>query len=144
VLNPTPEPIDGIVLDQTARHKVMPYSRAAAFNHGGIVDAVELLTVPPVYLVDLVVRPNATTGVVKVQAVVRNTTSRPVAGTVTWSTAPAAGGPTLRVAQHVHAFPPGTTTAGGELQIDNPHLWDLSEPYLYRVTGRVQVDQSAV
>ncbi|MHB8974772.1 MAG: glycoside hydrolase family 2 protein [Pirellulaceae bacterium] len=148
VLNPTHEPIDGIVLNQTARRcKVIPYSAGAGFNHGGIVDSVELLTVPAVYLEDLVVRPSVVqastrTGLLEVQAVVRNTTSRPVAGTVSWSAAPAASGSTLRRAQQVLTFPPGTTAVDGKLQIDNPHLWDLNDPYLYRVTGRVQVDQS--
>ena len=145
VLNPTHEPIDGIVLNQTARRcKVIPYSAGAAYNHGGIVDSVELLLVPPVYLEDLSVRPDATSGVVKARAVVHNTTSQAVVGTVSWSAAPAAGGPTLCTTRQAHTFPPGVTSVDGELQIDNPRPWDLSDPYLYRVTVRVQADQSGM
>ena len=145
VLNPTHEPIDGIVLNQTARRcKVIPYSAGAAYNHGGIVDSVELLLVPPVYLEDLSVRPDATSGVVKARAVVHNTTSQAVVGTASWSAAPAAGGPTLCTTRQAHTFPPGVTSVDGELQIDNPRPWDLSDPYLYRVTVRVQADQSGM
>ncbi|MHB8860828.1 MAG: glycoside hydrolase family 2 protein [Pirellulaceae bacterium] len=143
VLNPTHTPIDGIVLDQTARRcKVIPYNAGAAFNHGGIVDSVELVMVPPLYLEDLVVRPDAKAGAIKIEAVVRNTNARAVAGTVTWNAAPAAGGPTLGTTRQAHTFAPGASTLEGELAIDSPHLWDLGDPYLYRVTGRVQEDQS--
>ena len=49
VLNPTHEPIDGVVLNQTPhRNKVIPYHAGASYNHGGIVDSVELLIVPHV------------------------------------------------------------------------------------------------
>jgi len=34
---------------------------------------------------------------------------------------------------------PGDTRIKAELQIDDPHLWDLNDPYSYRVTARVHV-----
>jgi beta-galactosidase/beta-glucuronidase len=47
VLNPTNEPIDGIVLNQTPKQaRVIPYYAGAAYNHGGITGSVELLAVP--------------------------------------------------------------------------------------------------
>ena len=73
VLNPTHEPIDGIVLNQTARRcKVIPYSAGAAFNHGGIVDSVELLVVPAVYVEDRASDLIPKTGVMQSQVVVHN------------------------------------------------------------------------
>ena len=54
VLNPTNSPIDGIVLGETPhRNKVMPYSAGGSYNQGGIVDSVELLVVPALYVTDL-------------------------------------------------------------------------------------------
>jgi beta-galactosidase/beta-glucuronidase len=59
VLNPTHEPIDGVVLNQTPhRNKVIPYHAGASYNHGGIVDSVELLVVPAVRIDDLFARPD--------------------------------------------------------------------------------------
>ena len=44
---PRNSPIDGIVLGETPhRNKVIPYSAGSSYNHGGIVDSVELLVVP--------------------------------------------------------------------------------------------------
>ena len=63
VLNPTNEPIDGIVLNETPhRNKVMPYRAGASYNHGGIVDSVELLVVPAVRIDDLFARPDRRRG----------------------------------------------------------------------------------
>ncbi|MBM3888432.1 MAG: glycoside hydrolase family 2, partial [Verrucomicrobia bacterium] len=63
VLNPTNEPIDGIVLGETPhRNKVIPYRAGASYNHGGIVDSVEFLVVPVVRVEDLFARPDTATG----------------------------------------------------------------------------------
>src|SRR5450759_320682 len=35
---------------------------------------------------------------------------------------------------------PGDTTVELALQVDQPHLWDLNDPYLYRVTLRSQAE----
>ena len=59
VLNPTHEPIDGIVLNETPhRNKALPYRSGSAWNQGGIWDSVELLIVPQVRVEDLFVRPD--------------------------------------------------------------------------------------
>ena len=44
VLNPTHQPIDGIVLNETPhRNKALPYGSGSAWNQGGIWDSVEVL-----------------------------------------------------------------------------------------------------
>ena len=51
----------------------------------------------------------------------------------------------LAVSSHRHdTFPPGHYGRRGQLQLDNPQLWDLADPYLYRVTARVETDQADV
>ena len=93
VLNPTNEPIDGIVLSQTAhRCKVIPYRAGAGYNHGGIVDSVELLLVPQVRVEGLFVQPDPNTGKIRVQANVRNAEKDRLEGYLQFSVAPAASG----------------------------------------------------
>ena len=73
VLNPTHQPIDGIVLNQTAhRNKVLSYGPGNSFDTGGIEDSVELLTVPIARVEDLFVRPDWKTGEIRVKLNVRN------------------------------------------------------------------------
>ena len=73
VLNPTHEPIDGIVLSETPhRNKALPYSSGSAWDQGGIWDSVELLIVPSVRVEDLFVRPDWKTGQIRVQLNLRN------------------------------------------------------------------------
>ena len=51
VLNPTNEPINGIILAQTPhRNKTVPYQTGYDLNFGGILRSVELITVPDPYL----------------------------------------------------------------------------------------------
>jgi len=145
VLNPTHEPIDGIVLNETPKRcKVIPYSAGAAFNHGGITDSVELLIVPPLYVEDLVVRPDTKTGMIRAQVTVRNATSQPIAGRLSLAAAPAASGETQAATDQVETFAPGTTVMDDELLVDSAMLWHLSNPYLYRVTARVKAEEGAV
>ncbi|NQT14588.1 MAG: glycoside hydrolase family 2, partial [Planctomycetes bacterium] len=143
VLNPTNEPIDGIVLNQTAhRCKVIPYRAGAAFNHGGIVDSVELLTVPAVRVEDLFVRPDVHSGVIRVRVNVRNASEESEDGRLELSVAPAASGKTLDLVRLEREFAAGDTRIEAELRVDNPRLWDLDDPFLYRVTARVEGAQS--
>lgn len=68
VLNPTHEPIDGIVLVETPhRNKALPYGAGSAWDQGGIVDSVELLLTPAVRIDDLFARADALTGLVPLQ-----------------------------------------------------------------------------
>ncbi|MBI3920007.1 MAG: glycoside hydrolase family 2 [Armatimonadetes bacterium] len=137
VLNPTHEPIDGLVLNQTPhRAKVIPYSAGASYNHGGIVDSVELIITPSVRIEDLYVWPDPKTGVVHIQATVHNALDKPVTGHLQFAVSPAVSGETLDAACLDRRLPPGDTLVEASLRINNPRLWQLNDPYLYRVTAR--------
>jgi hypothetical protein len=143
VLNPTNEPIDGIVLAETPhRNKVIPYWAGASYDHGGIVDSVELLATPPVRIEDLFVRPEAHTGVIRIQANVRNAAPKPARANLEFTAAPAASGETLAAARFKRELPPGDTLIEAQLRVPKPHLWNLNDPYLYRVTARVSRERS--
>ncbi len=48
VLNPTNEPIDGVVLAETPhRNKAVPHYVGGSYNRGGITESVELVLAPP-------------------------------------------------------------------------------------------------
>ncbi|MFZ2657334.1 MAG: sugar-binding domain-containing protein [Victivallales bacterium] len=139
VLNPTHERIDGIVLDETPhRCKYMPYAAGGTYNHGGIVDSVELLSVPSVHIEDLFCRPAPSTGLIRIQATVRNTAKSPTLGHFVFTVAPASGGRVLHEARIERELPAGETLIEATLQVEFPHLWDLNDPYLYSVTASVQ------
>ncbi len=144
VLNPTHERIDGIVLDETPhRCKVMPYRAGAAYNHGGITGSVNLAVVPAVRIQDVFVRADAQTGVVRVQARVRNASQEAVRGRMTIGIAPGTVGDTLKSDVVEQNFPPGDTLVESRLMIDGPEIWDLNTPYLYRADVSVAVGDSS-
>lgn len=141
VLNPTHESIDGIVLNETPhRNKVIPYRAGASYNHGGIVDSVELAVVPAVYVEDLFVRPEVKTGRIRAEARVRNAAERETSVRLEFTAAPSASGETLDAAIVDRSVPPGDSLVAVDLHVDNPRRWDLNEPNLYRVTVRVCED----
>ena len=143
VLNPTTQPIDGIVLQQTPhRNKEIPYRAGASYNHGGIVDSVELWTVPALRVDNLFVQADPKTGKLHVQSTVHNAASLPARGSLELAAAAAPTGPTLCADRRQREFPPGDTRVDMDLSIQGPRLWDLNEPNLYRVTARVAADRS--
>lgn len=145
VLNPTHERMDGIVLNETPKQaRVIPYSAGAAYNHGGMTGSVELLAVPAVRVEDLFARADPKTGTIKIRVNVRNAAKTAASGRLEFTVAPAASGETLRVAAVERELPPGDTRVEAELKLDQPRLWELNDPFLYRVTARVGDDECSV
>ncbi|MBN2022068.1 MAG: hypothetical protein JW809_04680 [Pirellulales bacterium] len=142
VLNPTHEPIDGIVLGETAhRNKALPYGPGSAWNQGGIMDDVELLIAGPVRVADVFVRPDWKTGRVRVQTTIHNA-GPATAGRVDFAIAPATSGETIVAGRSARELPSGDTVIETELAVENHRLWDLKEPNLYRLSARVQTEGS--
>ena len=142
VVNPTHQPIDGLVLNETPhRNKALPYTSGSAWDQGGIWDSVELLLVPAVWVEDLFVRPDWKTGQVRVQVNLRNAGPEPVKGQVQFTVAPAATGETLVVGELSPELKVGDTLLETTLKVEGPRLWDLEAPFLYRVTARVFTGQ---
>jgi hypothetical protein len=135
VLNPAKEPIDGIKLEETAhRHKAVPFTPGRCYNTGGITEPVELVMAPSVRPDDLFVRADPKTGVVRVRAELRNDTGKTAATRWKFRIAPAAGGATLASFELARKLPYGATTVDAETTLAHSHLWDLDDPYLYRLS----------
>jgi hypothetical protein len=138
VLNPKYEPIDGFTLPVVPhRHKGIPYGSGAAANHGGITDSVELLLAPAVRLADLYARPDWKTGIIHVEATVRNASQKPARGHLTFTISPAASGETLNTHAVDRDLPAGDTLVAADIKLAPWRLWELGDPYLYRVTARL-------
>src|SRR5208283_5317094 len=90
----------------------------------------------------LLVRPNPRTGRIRVQANLRNAGKQAVAGRIVWCVSPATSGETLDAAALDRELPPGDTLVEGQLKVADPRLWELNDPYLYRVTVRVSADST--
>ena len=138
VLNPTNDPIDGYLLKQTPhRNKTMPAACGSAFNSGGIMYPVELCSVPPVYITGLFVRPEVTTGQLAVTVTVRNSLEAAFGGQIGISVAPSQGGEDLSAVLQALVFPGGLSEHELVIAVHPPHLWNLDDPYLYRVTASI-------
>ena len=115
VLNPTHEPIDGIVLGATPhRNKARPYSPGSAWNQGGIIDSVELVLAPAVRIDDVFARGDRTSGKVRLETRVVNTTSSSKPCFFTYAIAPAQG-VTSGALSGMVADPQGRPVAGARV-----------------------------
>ncbi len=131
VLNPTHQPIDGIVLNETPhRNKALPYTSGSAWDQGGIWDSVEVLVVPAVRVEDLFVRPDWKTGDIRVQLNIRNAGAVAAKGNLQLTVAPAATGETLVFRTLSPELTVGDTLIETTLKLANPHLWNLNDPFL--------------
>ena len=145
LLNPTDNPIDGIVLNQTPhRNKTSKYTYGADYNHGGLEDSVDVLVAPAVRIADLFLQPDPKTGTIRVQTQVANKLVRPVKGHLEITVSPTASGETLVLKTIDKVLPVGDSLVETQLSLSNPRLWELSNPYLYRVTVRLSRDDSPV
>lgn len=145
VLNPTHERIDGMVLAETPRQaRVIPYHAGAAYNHGGITGNVELLVTPLVRVEDLYARADPQTGIIRISANMRNASDAELSCRLSFRVAPAASGETLNVVELDRKLAAGDTLVETEIRIEQPHLWELNDPFLYRVTLQAGDDECSV
>ena len=138
LLHPTDAPIDGIAFAQ------VPHGCAMFSKVGGIMDSVELLMTPAVHIEDLYVRPDWETGKIQIQAQVQNFSSSASPVRVLFSVSPANSGDTLDVQGRQETLPAGRSVLKAELSVPNFRLWHLNDPFLYRVTAQVTVDDSSM
>jgi hypothetical protein len=138
VLNPGTERIDGIVLAEIPhRNKTAAFSCGADYDHGGIEDSVELFTAPAVRVADIHVRANPATSNISVETDFRNAAASSREVTIDYTIAPSAGGQTILTKQQTVKLAAGDTSLKQDFALDNPHLWELNAPFLYRVTVKV-------
>jgi len=144
VLNPTHDPIDGIVLRQTPhRNKALPYGAGSAWDQGGIVDSVELLFAPAVRIEDVFARPDWRTGAIRTQVTLVSNLPGAAPVHLDLSATPAASGQTVAALTLDCEAQPGPNAVEATLAIPQHRLWQLNDPFLYRVSARAWQDDAA-
>ncbi len=143
VLNPTHDLIDGIRLEEVpVGRRDYPVPRDNAYNTGGITGSVELILAPVVRIEDLYAAPNWKNGEILIRANVRNAGDKPVRGSITIQCAPARGGDTVTSVSSEQPFRNGGNEVNLVMKVPEHRSWELNDPFLYRVTGRVQADEN--
>jgi len=141
VLKPGDQPIDGFVLKEIPhRNEEVDYVPGRGFDYGGIVEPVELSLPPALRVEDIFLCPDWKTGEIRLRASMRSTSPKRTRAHLQLTAAPAATGKTLLVSHIEHDVPAGDTVVEAQLHVENHRLWDLNDPYLYRVTVRVSAD----
>jgi hypothetical protein len=135
VLNPTSDPIDGIVLSQVPHRNKLPSGLipGSSYNYGGIVQKVEFLVLPAVRIADIFPQPNIYTGEMRLSVKVRNDLDSKAGGELLICISPDKGGEVEAWKSLKGDFPPGESRFEASLLVRNPHLWLLEDPFLYRI-----------
>ena len=142
VLKPGDQPIDGFVLKEIPhRNERVDFIPGSFFDYGGIVEPVELLMTPAVWVDDVYLRPDWKTGDIRVQVRLRSAAAQATKAHLQLAVSPAATGRTLLVKRFTRAIANGDTQVEVTLHVENHRLWDLTDPYLYRVSVRVNADE---
>jgi len=141
VLKPGDQPIDGFVLKEIPhRNERVDYIPGYSFDYGGIVEPVELVMTPAVRVDDIFPRPDWKTGDIRVQVRLHSAAAKATKGNLQFMVSPADTGRTLLVERVAGAIATGDTRVEVTLHIENHRLWDLNDPYLYRLAARVDAD----
>jgi hypothetical protein len=144
VLKPGDQPIDGMTLKEIPhRNERVDFVSGSGFDYGGIVEPVELVMTPAVRVDDIFLRPDWKTGNIRVQVMLRNTPSKNRKVHLQLTVSPAATGKTLLVSRTdllITSGNMGNMQVEMTLHVENHRLWDLDDPYLYRVSVRVNAD----
>ncbi len=140
VLVPGNKPIDGVVLDETPhRNKRVDFMPGSEYDIGGITEPVELVLTPAVRIDDLYLRPDWKTGKIGVQAGINNASGKATGGRLHFEISIAPSGQTIIAETLDQNLNPDHSAINAELRVQDHRLWDLGEPFLYRVTARVEV-----
>jgi len=141
VINPTDTPIDGLLLAEIPhRNKVMDPSPGQFENYGGIMLPVTMSIVPEVRIIDLFARPHGVNGEVTVQVTLRNDDTSPAAVALTLESGPDRTGEIVTTLSPAPlTLTPGDTCVSYRLTIPAPHLWNIDDPFLYRLIARLTV-----
>ena len=142
VLKPGDMPIDGYVLKEIPHRNetLTGYTPGNSYDYGGIVESVELLLTPALRVENLHVRPDWKTGNIRLLANIRNTTTGNARAHLQISVAPAATGKTLVVSHLQRDVSARDTLIETQIHVKGHRLWDLEDPYLYRVTVRASAE----
>jgi hypothetical protein len=142
VINPGRQPKDGFVVREIPHSFKQGdgYEFGYNANSGGILLPVELRLQPIVRVVDIFVRPNMTSGEVRVQVTAENLSAAPAECLLKADVRSRDSGYEVSQSAAELRFiaPPGKTEQNLSLRVRQPRLWSTREPNLY--TAGVALD----
>ncbi len=134
VLNPDDRRIDGITLAETPhRNKFVKYTNGALPDFGGIIESVQLLLTPAVYMTDVYVRPDWETGKVSIRATLQNALHQVTVAHLTFQVTAGSVSQALLVDSADAEVAPGNNEIRHDFEIRKHRQWDIDDPYLYTV-----------
>ncbi len=138
VLNPVDQPIDGIILDQTPhRNKFVKHHNGALYDFGGIIQPVELFFTPAIRIDDIYVRPDWKTGQVQVQVTIHSSLDRATRAWVSLEATHQGTGPIVATNGLESEIRVDQTVLTQMVEIKHHRLWDLDDPFFYRMSVRI-------
>ena len=142
VLNPTDDPIDGLTLAQTphGNKTIKGFRPGNAYDFGGILLPVDVRVVPPVRIEDVAVRAVPESGTVEVAIAFRNDLASAVDARLDARIMSGSHDAVHASAMIDVTVSPGATLQTVHLSVASPHLWDIADPFLYRLGLRLASD----
>lgn len=144
VLVPDERRIDGITLSETAhRNKVnKTYMPGSTLDVGGIMQSVELYTVPEVRITDVFLKPDCETGLLSVEITVQNGKYSPVLGQIKVNLSENRSGYSVTSFGYDAELAPGETKIVLSEKIENHRCWSFADPFLYLAEISLSADLS--
>ncbi len=125
-----------VVIDGLGRDD-MPHWRGAIA--GGIWQSVILMATDSVYIEDLFVQGNIETGDVTVETAIRNASLQAQAIELSWSVTPNHSDESVVSNSESQVVRPGTSHLQRTFNVPDFQLWQLEDPFLYRVAACVRL-----
>ena len=143
IINPVDYPIDGFLLKEIPhRNRTVNIEPGSDVSMGGLTDCVELLVVPAIRVKDIFVRPDAKTGEIAIQTTLEGPVEPKLyAGknvAISIDVAPSHGGETLLHHETTITYSPNNAVIETTVKLNEFRLWDIDDPYMYRVSVRSQ------
>lgn len=134
VLNPTDHDIDGLnITNVPNRNKCMKPWAGNGNNIGGLTYPVDMHVVPNVHITDMFVQSDIHTGRMSVDLTLENASGADMCGTIRVDVVDHGGnGESVASRQFRADFVRGGNEYKAELTVDDPVLWDIDDPHLYR------------
>ncbi len=133
LINPIDEPIDGFLLEETANRNRIPrgISPGSGFNAGGILQKVELHSVPKIRITGMTVVADAQDGNVVVHLDLANDTDATHPSILSVRILQGIGHPPVASGSLTIQLDPGTGSCRLDLAVRQFHLWSPDDPVLY-------------
>jgi hypothetical protein len=140
VLNPTNDLIDGIILKQTPhRNKITPYQTGYDFDYGGILQSVDIISMPDPWISNIFIIPDPSTSKFKISLTINHEEKTSELCNLSIAISQIHDGSIIMKTNKDVQIHTKRTTETIELQLQNPHMWSVEDPFLYRIVAKLRL-----